>query len=292
MSMIGEVHPETDFQKYEQAAKAGTIEAPIDTGAESVQQTEVTDAASTDAEPETGGEVEATAEATDADDDGDDEVGEDNRPARRNRSGSGWKRQIRKLEAQLAELQARSTVGAESASQTEMPTQIVGEPKLSDFDGDLDAYIPARVKWEREQERAQEEFKAKSQSWQTRTAEAAKQYEDWEDYSDVALPLTADMRDFLIESEVGPQIGYHLAKDLQNAQRIQGLPPLQRVKELTKLELAISGTMTSPDKPKPAVSKAPVPPKQIAGKSPTMAKNEPPMDFSEYEKWRKAGGKV
>jgi signal recognition particle GTPase len=288
MSMIGEVHPETDFQKYEQAAKAGTIEAPIDTGAESVQQTEVAEPASTDAKPVEGGEVEATAEATDADDDHDEEAGEDKRPARR----GGWKRQIERLKAQVAELQARNTGGADGAGQTEAVPQIVGEPKLSDFDGDLDAYIPARVKWEREQERVQEEFKAKSQSWQTRTAEAAAKYEDWEDYSDVALPLTADMRDFLIESEVGPQIGYHLAKDLQNAQRIQGLPPLQRVKELTKLELAISGTMTNPDKPKPAVSKAPVPPKQIAGKSPTMAKNEPPMDFSEYEKWRKAGGKV
>ena len=103
-----------------------------------------------------------------------------------------------------------------------------------------------------------------------------------------------DIRDAILESDVGPQILYHLAENDEVAKKIAGLSPKQALREIGKLEARFEAKPEA-EKPAPIVkSKAPAPIQPIRG-----GKNTPdvPLDsngvfFGTAAQWkelRKAG---
>jgi hypothetical protein len=103
-----------------------------------------------------------------------------------------------------------------------------------------------------------------------------------------------DIRDAILESDVGPQILYHLADNDEIAQKIAGLSPKAALREIGKLEARFEAK-PEPEKTAPIVkSKAPAPITPIRG-----GKNTPdvPLDsngvfFGTAAQWkelRKAG---
>lgn len=130
----------------------------------------------------------------------------------------------------------------------------------------------------------------------TAKVEAAKQslpdFDDIVASSDVVV--NDDIRDAILESDVGPQILYHLAENDEVAKKIAGLSPKQALREIGKLEARFEAKPEA-EKPAPIVrSKAPAPIQPIRG-----GKNTPdvPLDsngvfFGTAAQWkelRKAG---
>jgi len=77
----------------------------------------------------------------------------------------------------------------------------------------------------------------------------------------------------------GPEVAFHLGSNLDEAQRIFALPPVQRARELTKLEFQVEAL-----KPK-LVSDAPDPIKPLGG-SETVQTDPDKMTADEWRIWR------
>lgn len=193
----------------------------------------------------------------------------------------------------------RERVAALEAAQA--PKQRDEAPKREDFADDV-AYLEARAEHAakkataeaREADRTANEGRekqTKQQAVETRIAE------DWtkrettfqataKDYTDVVEPFVEDdlkhfsdgTKRLIVESEVGPQLLYHLATHPDDAERIADLSPLRQIAELGKLE----DRMTKPVK---QVSKAPAPINPVsAGRS--GGKDISKMSVAEYRDHR------
>ncbi len=153
-----------------------------------------------------------------------------------------------------------------------------GKPKYATFDD----YLVAVRKYDREE--AIKEFKsmsAKEQEQQKRTeaeqavvkrfgerVEAARK--KYADFDEVALSDSLPVKQgtvlaaFVMDSEHGPDIAYHLGSHPEEFQRISALPQLAQARELTKLELTFANPTSTPV---PKVTAAPRPPNQLSGKA-------------------------
>jgi chromosome segregation ATPase len=201
------------------------------------------------------------------------------------------------LEARLAAL--------ENNSQPKKAEFVDEKPQPSQF-SDAFEYAEALAEYtadKRISEMKQQEAQAKEAEqrqkvitqW-TAKVEAAKQslpdFDDIVASSDVIV--NDDIRDAILESDVGPQILYHLAENDEVAKKIAGLSPKQALREIGKLEARFEAKPEA-EKPAPIVrSKAPAPIQPIRG-----GKNTPdvPLDsngvfFGTAAQWkelRKAG---
>lgn len=102
--------------------------------------------------------------------------------------------------------------------------------------------------------------------WTAKVEKAKASLPDFDDIvasSDVVV--NDDIRDAILESEVGPQILYHLAENDEVAKKIAGLSPKQALREIGKLEARFEAK-PEVEKPAPIVkSKAPAPITPIRG---------------------------
>jgi hypothetical protein len=102
--------------------------------------------------------------------------------------------------------------------------------------------------------------------WTVKVEEAKKSLPDFDDIvasSDVVV--NDDIRDAILESDVGPQILYHLAENDEVARKIAGLSPKAALREIGKLEARFEAK-PEVEKPAPIVkSKAPAPIQPIRG---------------------------
>jgi len=178
------------------------------------------------------------------------------------------------LEARLQELEGR---------QAPAPVQVdpVSEkPQASQFN-DAFEYAEALAEWSAEkaleqrdiqeqQRKIEEQRNEVIKSW-TQKLEAAKA--DLPDFDDMVassqVQVRDEVRDAILESDVGPQILYHLASDDDYAQKLASMPTNKALKELGKLEVQFERKEAQSEvKSEPvARSKAPAPIKPLtAGK--------------------------
>lgn len=64
----------------------------------------------------------------------------------------------------------------------------------------------------------------------------------FQDFEDVAYNhafIDTDLAEQLLDMDKGPEVAYHLGSHLDDAERIFSLPPVQRARELTKLEFTL-----------------------------------------------------
>lgn len=80
------------------------------------------------------------------------------------------------------------------------------------------------------------------------------------------VPCATEVHQICLESEVGPAIAYHLAKNLDELERINSLPAHRRLIELGKLEDKLISKATKTPK---ETKQAPKPITQTVGKAPT-----------------------
>ncbi len=145
-------------------------------------------------------------------------------------------------------------------------------PKYQDYEDKPDQYEEALDKYEEElaDYKAQQRIEAERQkaaqeqrrqiafqrnaevrkAWETRLTATKQRHEDFQQVvNSVDLPLNPIMDGFLLESEVGPEMVYHLCSNVADAERIAKLQPFACARELTRLEAQISDALKTPAKP-------------------------------------------
>jgi hypothetical protein len=206
---------------------------------------------------------------------------------------SGYDRMKRKnqyLQSEILRLQEQASKPAPETDKA---------PKEEDFGGDWGKYIAATAAYEAakavkgsldaDRKTANEAKVAELRSeilseFEERTEAFKAKATDFEDvigeYVNKGGKFSDVIRELVMESDLGPQLTYHLAKNPAVANKLNSLSPLQAAKEFARLE----DTLSKPSK----VTKAPAPitsPKGGASGSFDPAK----ASMDEYVAKRKAG---
>ena len=180
------------------------------------------------------------------------------------------------LEARLQELESKVAPAPQQIEQ-----DILGEkPQASQFQ-DAFEYAEALAEWsaekalvERDKQDQQRKIDNERQevikSWTSKLEKAKAEMPDFDEMvASSQVQVRDEVRDAILESDVGPQILYQLASDDELAQRISSLPVNKALKELGKLEVQFERKEAPAEvKSEPvARSKAPAPIKPLtAGK--------------------------
>ena len=191
----------------------------------------------------------------------------------------------------------------EQASKPQVAENPDREPQPSDFT-DAFEYAKALAKYSTEkalkdrdvaekQKQVQAEREKMMTSWQSKLEQAKAELLDYDDMvasSDVVV--SDQVRDAILESDVGPKILYHLAENPEVAEKISGMSLISALREIGKLEARF-------DKPveaqKPAVRKsnAPAPINPIRGGSNVEVPIDSNGNFNgtpaQWKELRKAG---
>jgi hypothetical protein len=104
--------------------------------------------------------------------------------------------------------------------------------------------------------------------WAQKVEKAKAEMPDFDDMvasSDVVV--NDDIRDAILESDVGPQVLYHLAENQDYAKKIASMSPKAALREIGKLEARFEKTEVPEAKPPVVKSKAPAPINPIRGGS-------------------------
>jgi len=185
------------------------------------------------------------------------------------------------------------------------------KPNPNDFK-DAFEYAEALADWkvkdalrQRDQEATErvqaQQRQALESQWNSKLAEAKKQHADYDEVLASAEGGVSDeVRDAIIESDMGPLILYHLAENPEIVTKINGLSPRNALKELgrieAKLEKSAEGSSESGKaEVKPEVSKAPAPIRPIK-QATTNSRFDGLIDAEgnwkgspeEYRAWREA----
>ena len=135
------------------------------------------------------------------------------------------------------------------------------------WDASVD-YVSDQKLMQREQQKQQTSVKT---AYQEREEAVRDKYPDFDvaykHPSEGGPAISQLMADVIRKSEHGPELFYHLGKNVNESHRICGMDPIDQVRELTRLEAKVAA---NPSVRK--VSSAPEPIKPIAGAAPTPVK--------------------
>lgn len=184
------------------------------------------------------------------------------------------------------------------------------EPKVDEYDGSkgktYDDYLRAVARWEGRQAFRQEQQATAQKQQQdtvresmTKKVTAAKaKYEDFEAVTagdpkaGSGLILSPAMQQFVVESDSGLDVAYHLGKNPDEYARIFMLTPARQIAELGKIEASLAiAPAAPPEKPKqaPPVSKAPPPPATVGGtETPAPKSTSEASSMEEHRRLRRA----
>lgn len=261
---------------------------------------ETTEADETEA-ADAADDAEESEEADDAEGEkaeGDQESDEDDgKPSRAKLRRERAKERIRTLE-DIARREAQRADAA-AAQLKALSADSVKEPKFEDYGEERrDDYIADRAAWKADQaaivrqrnaaEAAQKEsartaVDSKFNLFRERTMALADRFADIEaKVLDPTLPMDQATAEIIMDSERGPEVAYHLATHREELQRIQGMEPLARAREIGRIE-----AMLAAPKPK-TVTQAPKPVPTVGGGSSKATKDPDKMTPDEWLKWRNA----
>jgi len=119
---------------------------------------------------------------------------------------------------------------------------------------------------QQKQELTQHQTRVKT--WVERQAAVREALPDYDEVmGDADVAVSPHVQEILLDSDMGPQMAYHLAKNQDEAERISSLSPLAAARELGKLEAALASK--SPQASTTANSQAPAPAAPKVTKAPT-----------------------
>lgn len=204
----------------------------------------------------------------------------------------------RELEALREEVKVLKTPAA--------PIESKPRPQREQFETQ-EQYEDAVTDWkveqrlaEREKQEAEARIKAArdalANNWKARQetfrAEAA-DYDEALSASEVDMPQY--MLDAIMESDIGPQVAYHLAKNPSEARKLVNMTATAALRELGKLETRLQKTDKTETKPEKAkegapveTSKAPAPIETLKKANAPVEKDPKDMSFQEFKAWRRA----
>lgn len=224
----------------------------------------------------------------------------------------GFQRRIDKLnqrvsakeqEAEYWKQQALKSAGESKHDAVKAPTSTPeGKPKPENFDTHSE-YVEALTDWktesklrERDEKQSKEKLDQEQNQIVSSYTEKVKTFSSKTvDFTDVLaevdhIPLSAALRDIILNADNGPQLAYELAKNPEEYERIAKLPPMACAREVGKLEYRLASSSKTSTETNKKITQAPKPldpvgtgGKGSAGKSIT----DPSLSQSEYEMLRK-----
>lgn len=132
---------------------------------------------------------------------------------------------------------------------------------------------------------------ATAQAYDQRAAEAASRLPDWaEVVGKSTAPMSPALQEALMESDRGPDLVYHLAKNPAEAERLNSMSVRQMDREIGRLESALAAKAPAPA-PAARTTNAP-PPATPAAPAALAPSHEDPskMTQEQYEAWRRGNG--
>ena len=145
----------------------------------------------------------------------------------------------------------------QAAKAAPAPAPAVGEQPTTD------AEILARAEEIATQREQQKQVAQITEAYHDREETAREKYDDFDQVAyNPKLPITDAMAETIRESDVGPEIIYHLGSNPAEAKRIAQLSPLSQAKEIGKLEDKLAS-----NPPAKKVSSAPAPIKPVSGRA-------------------------
>jgi hypothetical protein len=193
-------------------------------------------------------------------------------------------------EKRVGELEAKVS-GLEKSNTPAPVKEPATAPKQEDF-STVAEYVDASVDWklkQKEAEAAESVRKSEQiqleQAHQKRILEASSRIADYESVVNKSeIELRMPLIQYIRESDMGPDLAYHLAKNPDVAERLNRLSPIKQLAEMGKLEMTIQKPAKA-DEPKssktPEQSKAPAPITPIDGKKEPVTKDPSEMSFAE-----------
>lgn len=181
-------------------------------------------------------------------------------------------RRAEALEKELAQYKSKPV---------ETPKPVQGSdarPTLADFDYDYEAHAEAVADWKVRQafaERERKEAESKDQQYREGRAKdlqaridayAEREPEAWAEAIAAPVKLTQSMMEAIADSELAPEIGVYLARNLDESESISRMGPAAQIRAIgrieAKLESAQKDTQVAPPK---KLTNAPPPAKTLKG---------------------------
>lgn len=249
-------------------------------------------APSAPAESEPAQTTETEAQATESE--AETVEGDESSPERKRPSRS--ERQKRRMQAMATELEGYR---AEFAKREQNPGKADTAPQEADFNGDIYAFERARIAWEARQA-VRSEFQERDQREQAkehtkRQAEASEEFFDRVEDIKPRIPdfdktietfygnggrFSPAVQEELRESDKGPALAYHLAKNPHIAAELNSLDPRSVAREVARIEARLD----SPAPRKQTAAPAPLnTPK--GGSAKPVNERTGPDDMNAFAKW-------
>ena len=153
--------------------------------------------------------------------------------------------------------------------------------------------------------KANEERQKLIQSWQSKLEVTKAELPDYEEMiASADVQVSNEIRDAILESEVGPRILYHLAENLDEARKIADMPMISALRAIGKLEAKYEAQSTSKEAPKaeaetkPSVAKskapAPISPIKTSSAVADVGVGSDGEFHGTYQQWRESrkAGKI
>lgn len=226
-------------------------------------------------------------------DEGEDEPEPDPKPKKE--SGSArWRRRALEAEARIAATAEPVQLKPEQLHAA-VEAEIGARPTEADFPGDYLAFERASTAWEAAKLSVQPALRRQAQSehvkelaaaelkiedFRDRSKEAAKAIPDYQATVKAAkAPMAPHVMREIIDSEKGPLLAYHLAKNPDQAAKLNSMTPVQLAREIGRLE----GQVRLPTAKKATSAPAPLSTPRGSAK----ATSDPSrMSMADYAKWR------
>ena len=162
-----------------------------------------------------------------------------------------------------------------------------------------DDYIDALTDWKAEQavskrleqDATRKVVETRAQTFTERQAQFRQQVSDYDDVvggSDT--PLATHVAEVLQESELGPQLAYHFAKNPSVLLNLNSMTPVAAAREIGKLEVTLAKPVAAPPPPTKKISNTPAPAGTLGSQGRATTPSLANASMEEYMAQRKAQG--
>lgn len=208
----------------------------------------------------------------------------------------GVQKRIDELTRKAHEAEREAAFWREQAAKSQAPSTDAAKPARDGFDTDAD-YFEALADWKAEQKvgelRKQQQAEALNKAEQTQTATRFELYQErvaasleaMPDYAEVVgasdVPAAPHVLESILDSDSGPQLAYHLAKNPELAEKLNAMTPVQAAREIGRLEAQLAQPKAETPPPK-RTTNAPAPITPVRGSNGQFTKSAEQMSDAEW----------
>lgn len=208
----------------------------------------------------------------------------------------GVQKRIDELTRKAHEAEREAAFWREQAAKSQAPSADAAKPARDDFATDAD-YFEALADWKAEQKvsefRKQQQAEALNKAEQNQTATRFELYQERvaasleaiPDYAEVVgasdVPAAPHVLESILDSDSGPQLAYHLAKNPELAEQLNAMTPVQAAREIGRLEARLAQPKAETTPPK-RTTNAPAPITPVRGSNGQFTKSAEQMSDAEW----------